>query len=460
MSEHGSRDARPAVAGRPPAPHLARPKGTEVGSVFVSNYPPFSVWSREHLAAYEAVLERPWDPTTSPSLGLYLHIPFCRKRCKFCYFRVYTDKNAEQIQTYLDALAREVELYAERPAFAGRPLDFVYFGGGTPSYVAVKHLEGLVARLQAAMPWRRAQEITFECEPGTLTAAKVEAIRAIGVTRLSLGVEHFDDEVLRENGRAHVSKEIYRCLPWIRAAGFDQLNVDLIAGMVGDDWPTWKETVEKTVELDPDSVTIYQMELPYNTVYSQAVLKGEPSPVADWPTKRAWHGYAIDRLQEAGYEISSAYTMVKKRPGNDASGRFLYRDALWHGSDLLGCGVASFGHVAGVHAQNQADWHGYLEPLLESRLPLGRALATSPRQRLTRELILQLKLGRLDLAPLSARHGIDVRATFAAAFAELERRGMLRLDGDRVELSRQGLLQVDALLPHFYEEPYRHARYT
>jgi len=106
-----------------------------------------------------------------------------------------------------------------------------------------------VTRLTAAIPWTHAEEITFECEPGTLTEAKLEAIRGIGVTRLSLGVENFDDAILEENGRAHLSPEIFRVMPWIRSVGFEQLNIDLIAGMVGETWKTWKETVSRTIEL-------------------------------------------------------------------------------------------------------------------------------------------------------------------------------------------------------------------
>ena len=111
-------------------------------------------------------------------------------------------------------------------------------------------------------------------------------MREIGVTRLSLGVEHFDDAILRDNGRAHESPEIYRAWPWIQAAGFDNVNIDLIAGMVGETWDKWRDAVRRTIELDPDSVTIYQMELPFNTVYSKDILGGTiETPVADWPTE-------------------------------------------------------------------------------------------------------------------------------------------------------------------------------
>src|SRR5947209_1290637 len=139
---------------------------TGLGNYFVANYPPFSFWKREHLAAAWAALQSPPNPDTP--LGLYLHVPFCRKRCKFCYFRVYTDKNARDVETYLDALVKEVELYSKLPIVGGRPLHYVYFGGGTPSYLSAAQLRGLVERLERFITWKQAEEVTFECEPGTL----------------------------------------------------------------------------------------------------------------------------------------------------------------------------------------------------------------------------------------------------------------------------------------------------
>ena len=178
-----------------PTPAVA--EDTEIGSYFVANYPPFSVWTTDGVES-DGLPALASKPTASETpLGLYLHIPFCRKRCHFCYFRVYTDKNASEVQAYLDVLGREWELYAEQPAIAGRPLNFVYFGGGTPSFLSVRQLEGLVTRLTEITPWSSAEEVTFECEPGTLTEPKLAAIRRMGVTRLSLGVENFDDTIPR-----------------------------------------------------------------------------------------------------------------------------------------------------------------------------------------------------------------------------------------------------------------------
>ncbi len=431
-------------------------KKTDVGSVFVSNYPPYSFWEEDVVERALSSLDAKGDPDTP--VGLYLHIPFCRKRCKFCYFRVYTDKNARDIDTYLEALAAEVEMNGTKARFEGRHLDFVYFGGGTPSYISVKHLETLVERVKAVFPWRRTREVAFECEPGTLSQPKLEAIRKIGVTRLSLGVENMNDDILRENGRAHLRQEIEEVLPWIEALDFPWVNIDLISGMVGETWETWCETVSRAIDIDADTVTIYQMELPFNTTYSKALrddAAGAPN-VADWETKRAWHDYAIERFELAGYRATSAYTLSK----NGRPGGFVYRDALWRSSDMIGTGVASFSHVGGVHYQNKTGWDPYLNDLAEGRLPVGRGFIPSAEELLTREMILQLKLGTIEPSYFSGKFGEDILSKFGTVYSGLEDDGMLSVSADRVQLSRRGLLRVDQLLPRFYDAAYRNARYT
>jgi oxygen-independent coproporphyrinogen-3 oxidase len=434
---------------------------TGLGNYFVANYPPFSAWKSDHLGAARAALEA--SPIPGTPLGLYLHIPFCRKRCKFCYFRVYTDKNARDVESYSAALVREVELYSRVPLIGGRPLEYVYFGGGTPSYLSASQLRDLMTKLKAHLSWDSAKEVTFECEPGTLQKHKLETLREMGVTRLSLGIENFDPAILEYNGRAHLEEEIHRAFGWAREVGFPIINIDLIAGMVGENWDNWRECVRKTLALGPDCVTIYQMELPYNTVFSRELrIVGQDEPgspgreVADWPTKRAWVDYAFETLLAAGYQISSAYTLVKDR----ARCPFVYRDALWHGADMFGTGVASFGHVRGVHVQNLDRWEDYLAHLDRGELPLGRALPITPKQQLIREMILQLKTGTLDAAYFRSKFGVDIRTEFADGFAALQRDGFAQLHDDTIRLTRQGLLQIDRQLPVFFEPEFRGIRYT
>ena len=428
---------------------------TEVGSYFVSNYPPFSQWTNENLSEVQDAMAAP--PHDVP-LGLYLHIPFCRKRCKFCYFKVFTDKNAKEIEQYVSALCREIELVSKLPVMGQRPFRFVYFGGGTPSFLSSKQLTSLVDRLRENINWDLAEEVTFECEPGTLQEGKIKTLKELGVTRLSLGIENFSDKVLEDNGRAHLSKEVYKAWEWIKDAGFANVNIDLISGMVGEDWDNWKYNIEETLKLSPESVTIYQMELPFNTVYSKDILGNKiETPVADWETKRAWLNYAYDQFLDAGYHISSGYTVVK----NPEKVNFSYRDNLWQGSDLLATGIASFGHISGVHYQNKPDMKQYLEDLHEhGRLPLNRAMRPTDRQRLIREMILQLKRGYLEVAYFQDKFDVNILETWDAEFKQHRADEMLTFTDDRIELTRQGLLRVDALLPVFFEDEMQGIRYT
>jgi oxygen-independent coproporphyrinogen-3 oxidase len=448
MSSDTSGTSRAALADQP-----------EVGSYFVATYPPFSVWSADAVDA-DARPALQALPNPAVPLGLYLHIPFCRKRCHFCYFRVYTDKNSQEVRQYLDVLAREWELYVEHPAIAGRPLNFVYFGGGTPSFLSTHQLDGLVKRLTAVTPWTNAEEVTFECEPGTLTHHKLEAIRRMGVTRLSLGVENFDDRILELNGRAHRAPEIGQAYRFARSLAFPQINIDLIAGMLGETEDNWRRCVQKTLELEPDSVTIYQMELPFNTTISKDLLKGAGQlggSLADWPTKRRWVTDAFETLERAGYQIGSAYTAVK----NPSRTRFLYRDRLWQGADMAGLGVASFGHVNGVHMQNRDTWEAYSEAIDNGELPLARAYRPTPEERMRRELVLQLKLGGIKPRYFADKYGVDIIRQFRDQFETLRAEGYVTEASDAaVTLSRGGLMRVDALLPRFFLPQHTNIRYT
>ena len=439
-----------------PIPALVAKTDTTAGNYFVSNYPPFGAWKAEDVEPYLGVLDQP--PRKDVPLGLYTHIPFCRKRCHFCYFRVYTDKNAEDIRGYLDALLLELARYAEKPVIGGRKPKFIYFGGGTPSYLSPDQLAFLTQGMKALLPWDEAEEITFEGEPGTLTDHKLRAIREMGVTRLSLGIEHFDDHILEINGRAHRSKEVFRAYSYAREIGFPQINVDLIAGMVEETEEKWRETVEKAVALRPDSVTIYQMEIPYNTtIYQTMKTEGRlVAPVADWETKRRWVDYAFGEFEKVGYTVTSTTTVVR----DPEKVKFQYRAGLFSGADLLSIGVASFGHLSGVHYQNQHDFEPYLKAVNSGRLPLYRALRPTSEELYTREFMLQLKLGSVSAGAFTAKFGTDPRAQFATPLATLRSWGYLVENGDRIGLTRDGLLQVDRLLQEFFDPKYRKGRYA
>jgi oxygen-independent coproporphyrinogen-3 oxidase len=219
------------------------------------------------------------------------------------------------------------------------------------------------------------------------------------------------------------------------------------------------DCVDRTIELAPDSVTIYQMELPYNTTISKDVLKGTgqfTQPLASWATKRRWVREAFERLQSRGYHLASAYTAVK----NPAT-RFVYTNRLWQGADMLALGVASFGHINGVHVQNLDSWDAYSQAIQRGEIPLSRAYRPSDEERMIREFILQLKRGSLRPDYFREKYSVKVLERFSDQLDSLEGEGYLsEANEEVVALSREGLLRVDSLLPRFFLPQHTGIRYT
>jgi oxygen-independent coproporphyrinogen-3 oxidase len=199
------------------------------------------------------------------------------------------------------------------------------------------------------------------------------------------------------------------------------------------------------------------MELPYNTVISREMIEqGLDSPIADWPTKRRWLDYAFAEFQASGYRAASAYTLATtKKPC-----RFIYTDALWHGGDMIGLGVSSFSHFDGVHFQNAPSFEDYVHALDAGQLPLWRALQLTPKQRLIREMVLQLKTGAIDTGYFHRKFAVDVWQEFQPVYEQLSQEKMLNRNNGTIELTRRGLLQVDHFLSEFFEPELKAVRYA
>ena len=227
--------------------------------------------------------------------------------------------------------------------------------------------------------------------------------------------------------------------------------------MVGETEEKWREAVRRALELEPDSVTIYQMELPYNTVISQDILKkGTTSPIADWATKRRWLNYAFEQFLAHDYEIAGSDIVATKKK----SCNFIYRDALWHGGDMIGLGVSSFSHFGGVNFQNAHNFEEYVRIINDGRLPIYRAVSLTPKQRLIREMVLQLKTGMLDTRYFQKKYAVDVWNEFQPVYQNLQENDLLRRENGTIRLTRSGLLQVDHFLLDFFEPELRTVRYA
>jgi oxygen-independent coproporphyrinogen-3 oxidase len=425
------------------------------GNYFVAAYPPFSAWTDTQRSALGDALQEPAPYDTA--LGLYVHLPFCQKKCDYCYYLSYIRQKPEIIDRYLADLVREFHLYARKPALHDRDVSFVYFGGGTPSTLSPSQVEYLGKGLRSALRWDRIREITFECAPRSVRPKLLASLQQIGVNRLSMGVQSFDDELLKLNGRVHLANDVTRAYQSIRDAGFEWVNLDLMVGLIGETEEKWCETVKRVIQLGPESVTIYQTEIPYNTTLFKDLESGTlPAKPVSWAIKRKRLDEAFRELERAGYTVVSGYAAVK----DPEQHRFHYQDKLWHGCDMLGLGVASFGYFGGVHYQNEVTMHDYETAVEEGRLPIKRAHALNKSDRLVREFILQLKLGRVECAPFHEKFGLHLKDVFEQPLNELQQQGLLNVDDRGVALTRAGLLRVDRMLPEFYDTRYAKTRYT
>lgn len=413
------------------------------GNYFVAVYPPFSAWRKE-LA--ETIPPRLQAAGSGP-FGLYVHVPFCVHRCEYCYYLSYADQALQQMEPYLEAVIEELKSYWATPAFRGRDIQFVYFGGGTPSLLPAENIQRLLGGLRDICPWNKAEEVTFECAPRSTSPGKLHVLRQAGVNRLSLGVQQLNDEVLRLNGRVHLVADVLRAWKEIGKVGFEEVNLDLIAGLVGETEATFRDSLEQAIALGPDSVTIYPLEIPRNTpLYRSLNAEGVAGQLPSWEVKRERLAYAFARLEEVGYTLRSAYAAARR--GRHA--RFVYQEDQYRGLDLLGLGVSSLSYVGGAHFQNLTALDQYLAAVQAGRFPISRACLLGKEGRLVREFVLQLKLGHVEVEPLRQKFGVDVLDWFAKPLADLQKKGWLTYDKNVVRLSRAGLLRADRLLAAFY----------
>ena len=417
------------------------------GNYFVSSYPPFSCWNKEQLAAVPAAFGTPRSDAVEISLGLYLHIPFCAERCHYCYYRSYDRPTHEQTDHYIDVLLNELASYARMPAVSGRPVGFVYFGGGTPSLLTTDQIQRLFDGVQQQFPFDAVREVTFECAPQSATTDRLRVLRDVGVTRISMGVQQLNDEVLRKSGRIHRVEHVERAWERVEPLGFPVVNLDLMVGLVGETDESFFRSLERIIAMGPPSVTIYLLEIPPNTPLFHALQKQQIEQLpAPWDIKRDRMRRAFEQLEQSGYAIRSAYAAVREP---DLC-RFVYQDAQYHGADLLGLGVSSFSYFGGVHYQNQASLDRYLLSVSDHGHARARANQLTDDERMVREFVLQLKLGTIAAAYFQKKFGTNVAQHFAAPLEECEKRGWLKVDDCGVTLTRDGLLRVDRLIPSFY----------
>ena len=369
-------------------------------------------------------------------LGIYLHIPFCEAICNYCNF------NRELVRTdlkrrYLAALAREIESAGD-----GGRADSVFFGGGTPSVLDPADVGTLIARCVSAFALDASAEITLEANPETASRPRLDGWREAGVTRLSLGVQSFRDAELRRLGRVHTAARAMEAFESARAAGFD-VSVDLMVWLPEQTLEDWRETLDVLLELGPDHVSFYLLELYPNAPLREDMARGgwelAPDDVA-----AGMYDAALDRLEAAGYrqyEISNA-----ARPGHRCRHNLKYwSDGAWVG---FGCGAHSTRD--GRRWRNVSETVSYVERVADGASPVAHERVLSAEERATDALFLGLRLtDGVDVPAVERRYGVRVRERWGDELVRCVEAGLLEDDWERLRLTRKGLLLASEVMQVF-----------
>jgi oxygen-independent coproporphyrinogen-3 oxidase len=373
------------------------------------------------------------NPPEADELGLYVHVPFCAKRCGYCSFNTAPLEDGAMAR-YLEALHREIELLGALPWASRVRLATVFAGGGTPSLLAAEDLAATLELIRARFDVTTNAEITVECNPESVTREKLEGYRAAGVNRLSLGVQSLDDSILPPLGRLHDARGARAGFEAAREAGYANLSVDLMYGLPGLDLGGWTRAVNTVLDWRPDHLSAYGLTLDAGSLWGAAGIEGLPAEQEQidqyW---RLAHAAAAHGLEH--YEIS-----------NYARPRFRSRhnQIYWHAAEYLAAGPGACGFLGRVRYANVKATPRYCEALADDALPVASAEQLSPRQRLAERLILGLRMADgVPTAWLEPR--LDGERDLRRRIEMWRAQALLVDTGDRIRLTEAGFLLSDAL---------------
>ncbi len=372
-------------------------------------------------------------PAPTEPIGFYIHVPFCAKRCHYCSFNTAPLEDGA-LTRYLAALAREIDLLATLPWAERVRLGTVFLGGGTPSLLDPEDLAAVLERLARRFALAPDAEITVECNPESVTRAKLEAYRRAGVNRISLGIQTLDDALLPALGRLHDRRGAREAFEAARAAGVGNLSVDLMYGLPGLALADWTATVESVLDWAPEHLSAYGLTLDAGSVWGATGVAGLPdeeSVVAQyWAVARVAARRGFEHYEVSNYA----------RPGFRARHNLVY----WHAAEYLAAGPGACGHVGGIRYANVKATPRWCETLERGALPVDAHETLTEQQRRAERVILGLRTS--DGVPAAwpeERTAGDAR--LAARVAAWRGAGLLQATAERARLTERGFLLSDAL---------------
>jgi oxygen-independent coproporphyrinogen III oxidase len=375
-----------------------------------------------------------------PALGLYIHIPFCRQRCGFCafYIEIHRESRAE---AFIQSLIREIRLSAQRHIAAGRPIRSIYIGGGTPTVLTMTQLLAILSEVRRHLTLAVDCEITIEAHPSTISEQDLRQLLRAGITRISFGAESMEDGDLTRVGRPGTVHETVVAVAQARAAGFTNINLDVMYGLPGQNLEGWKRTLTHCLALAPPHLSCYALTVEEGTRFAFNIQRGQ-SPAPDEGLQIEMDEAAQWMLGDAGYERYEVSNYAK--PGYACRHNLLY----WTNGEYLGLGPSAQSYLNGMRFGNIANIEAYDASLGKSRLPIDDCTRLSKEEQLRDAVIFGLRL--IQGIPTERLHQHAANYGLTTVTARLFAHKLIEEDGERSRLSAQGRLQAETIAGQLY----------
>ena len=374
----------------------------------------------------------------SKPTSAYVHIPFCTQICYYCDFSKVFIKN-QPVDSYLEHLLEEFRSYDIQK------LRTLYIGGGTPTALSASQLEVLLESLTENLDLSVLEELTIEANPGDLDADKIAVLKNSAVNRVSLGVQTFDDKMLKKIGRSHLEKDIYENIDRLKLAGFDNISIDLIYALPGQTMEQVKENVAKAIGLDIPHMSLYSLILENHTVFMNRMRRGK-LPLPKEELEAEMFEYIIAELERAGFEHYEISNFSKS--GFESRHNLMY----WDNVEYYGIGAGASGYVNGIRYKNHGPIRHYLSAVEE-----GNARITeehlSQKEQMEEEMFLGLrKKSGVSMARFEEKFGRSFDELYGEVVRDLVQQGLMQIEGDRVRMTKRGLFLGDTVAERFILE--------
>lgn len=376
------------------------------------------------------------------AIGLYIHVPFCVKKCLYCDFTSYPF-DPEAAEVYLKALSREIRLYGADLSDEERKVSSLFIGGGTPTCLSAARLKHILEDLRSVFIFLPGCEVTVEANPGTVDLVSLRELLGAGVNRLSFGIQSFQDNLLIALGRIHSAVEAMDAVRLARIAGFENLNLDFIFGIPGQTAGDWQETLNRAVELAPEHIAVYGLQLEEGTPLERAVARGEIKACSE-ELELSMYERAMDFLKAHGYihyEISN-FT----RPGRQS----VHNLGTWLNRPYLGLGPAAHSSFRGERFSNAPSVKRYFDRLSRGEYPIQARESVSVETAMSETLFLGLRLiNGVDLNLFRQRFGRRAEEVYRNELARLGEAGLVEQTGGFLRLTGRGLPVANAVFREF-----------